>query len=179
VPLGHARELVREGESGLVMESRARSRSSAQVRSRSCSLPVFFLAFHNTVLLGVPQDRPRAVDQQHLKVRIAALADRAEPPPQAARRLPGREAEVAGEVTSGGKALHVAHEGYERRGGEQAHAPDQLEQRLRSPTCKRWPPSPATWEKFRSLIPSLALIFATLDIAESDLPLFEDDAEGI
>jgi hypothetical protein len=62
---------------------------------------------------GVPQDRSRAVNQEHAQIGVAPLADGAQMPAGARRVFARREAQVAGEVPRRGKALHIADGGDE------------------------------------------------------------------
>jgi hypothetical protein len=72
--------------------------------------------------LGVTEDGAGAVDQQHAKVRIAALANRPEMAARAARMLAWGEAEIAREVAARGEAPRVSDAGDERGRREEANA---------------------------------------------------------
>jgi len=67
------------------------------------------------------------VDKKHPEIRIAALGDGTEPPDEAARVLPGSEAEVTGEVATGREAVDVADKGYESGGSEESDAGDRAQ----------------------------------------------------
>ena len=108
---GDAGELVGEGDGGLVVAELAleAQRPGAQAVA----------VLH---ALGVPEDRARAVDEEHAQVGVAALGDPAEASAQAARVLAGCQADEAGHVAAGGEARGVADEGVQGGGGEQADA---------------------------------------------------------
>jgi len=73
---------------------------------------------------GGPEDGARAVDEEHAKVDVAALADGAEAADQTAGALPRRQPQVAGEVPAGVESLHVPDEGDEGGGGDETDAGD-------------------------------------------------------
>jgi phosphoribosylcarboxyaminoimidazole (NCAIR) mutase len=56
----------------------------------------------------VQQNGASAVDEERAQVAVAALGDSAESALEAARVLARREAEIAGKVSSGREATHVA-----------------------------------------------------------------------
>src|SRR5512134_2904927 len=70
--------------------------------------------------LGMPEDRSRAVDEEHAQVGVAALGDPAEESAQAARVLAWCQAEEAGHVAAGREARGVADEGVQGGCREQA-----------------------------------------------------------
>jgi len=65
--------------------------------------------------LRVPQERARAMDQQHPQVHVALRADRAQPPTEGAGVLPRRQAKEARKVAARVEASNVTDERNEGR----------------------------------------------------------------
>jgi hypothetical protein len=75
-------------------------------------------AIRARVALGMAEDGASAVSEEHAEVDVPALADMAEVAHRTGGVFTGSEAEVAGEVASGGEATGVADEGNESGSGE-------------------------------------------------------------
>src|SRR5258705_215295 len=105
-----AGQLVGEGDGGLVVAAELLEMQSPGAQTVG-----------GATLLGGPEDGPRAVDEKHAEVDVAALADGAEAADETAGALAGRQPEVAGEVTTGGEALDVPDEGDQGRSGDEAN----------------------------------------------------------
>src|SRR5688572_30040494 len=84
-------------------------------------------AVGGATLLGGPEDGASAVDEKHAEIDVAALADGAEAADETAGALAGRQAQVAGEVAAGGETLHVADEGDQGSGRDEADARDRAQ----------------------------------------------------
>ena len=66
----------------------------------------------------MPEGGARPVDEQHAQVDIAALGDGAESALAAARTLAWGEAEIAGEVAAGRKAVDIGRDGHDGGRGQ-------------------------------------------------------------
>src|SRR5262245_24148085 len=106
-------QFVGEGDGGLVVAAcllKAQSPGAQAVGSGA--------------LTGRPEDGACAMDEQHAEIDVATLADGAEAADETAGAFAGRQAQVAGEVTCGGEALHIADEGDQGGGSEETDAGD-------------------------------------------------------
>ena len=105
-----AGELVGESDGGLVVAAQPfelQRPDPEPIRRRGC------------LRLRVAQHGPRAVNQEHAQVGVAALANRPQAPPQCRRGLPRREPEITREVPPGRKPRDVADRRHQRRGRQQ------------------------------------------------------------
>ena len=62
------------------------------------------------------------MDEQHSEIGVSAFTDPAQSAPAPTGVLPRRQAQIAGKVTAGRKAIDIAHEADKRRGSEQPDA---------------------------------------------------------
>src|SRR6266704_2174991 len=108
-----AGELVGEGDGGLVVTAEFLEMQGPDAQTVGGS-----------TLLGSPEDGACAVDEEHAKVDVAALADGTEAADETAGAFTRGQPEVAGEVTAGGETLHVPDEGNQGGGGEETDAGD-------------------------------------------------------
>jgi len=74
--------------------------------------------------LGGPEDGSSTMDEEHAQIGVSAFADATESAHGPTGSLSRSEADIAGEVTSGGEAVNVTDEGDQGGSGEPADAGD-------------------------------------------------------